>query len=99
MAPAIRCTTTTYALRGAEIEMYNQNNVPPPEYRVRTVARYVVTRYCHSYTHIPDDYKDGDSVGICGGSSEVIGEFENEQRAFEVAHAMARTEPVATVNA
>lgn len=78
--------------------MYNQHNVPPPEYRVRTVARYIVTRYCHPYCEIPDDYVEGQAVSGCAGSSEIIGEFENEQRAFEVAKAMASTEPVATVS-
>lgn len=79
--------------------MYNQHNVPPPEYRVRTVARYVVTRYCHPYCEIPDDYVEGQGVRLgSGGGSEIIGEFENEQRAFEVATAMAGREPSATVS-
>lgn len=79
--------------------MYNQHNVPPPEYRVRTVARYVVTRYCHPYVEIPEGYAGDHPVSLgSSGSSEVIGEFENEQRAFEVAQAMAGTELVATVS-
>ena len=68
--------------------MYDETNVPGPEYRVRTVARYVVTRYRHGYTG-----KDpvGQPVDI-GGSSGVIGEFRNEQQAFEVAQALAARE-------
>ncbi len=65
--------------------MYSETNVPGPEFRVRPVVRYVVTRYCHPYTS--EDGKSGNS-----GSSEVIAELPNEQRAFEVAQAMAKAE-------
>jgi hypothetical protein len=65
---------------------YNEDTVPPPEYRVRTVARHVVTRYCH-----PVVSKDG-RIGNGGGSS-VVGEFQSEQQAFEVAQALAAREP------
>ena len=65
--------------------MYDETNVPGPEYRVRTVVRYVVTRYCHPFTS-----RDG----TCGqsGSSTVVGEFHGEQQAFEVAQALAAQE-------
>ena len=65
--------------------MFDETNVPGPEFRVRPVVRYVVTRYCHPYTSA-----DGKSSN--GGSSEVIAELPNEQRAFEVASAMANAE-------
>ena len=77
---------TTYALRGAEIAMYDENNVPGPEYRVRTVPRYIVTRYCHPFTH-----SDPTMMGMSGGST-LVGEFQNEQQAFEVAQALAKAE-------
>ena len=66
--------------------MYDETNVPGPEYRVRTVARYVVTRYCHPYTHSNPEF-----IGNCGGST-VVGEFPAEQQAFEVAQALAGRE-------
>jgi hypothetical protein len=65
--------------------MYTEKNVPGPEFRVRPVVRYVVTRYCHPY-----QAEDG-SHGMTG-LSEVIAELPNEQRAFEVAQAMAKAE-------
>lgn len=65
--------------------IYNEDNVPGPEFRVRPVVRYVVTRYCHGY--VSRDGTHGSS-----GHSEVIAEMPNEQRAFEVAQAMARAE-------
>lgn len=61
--------------------MYNETNVPGPEYRVRPVVRYVVTRYFHPYQS--QDGKIGQN-----GSSEVIGEFDNEQLADQVCEAM-----------
>lgn len=64
--------------------MYDESNVPGPEYRVRTVIRYMVTRYCHPYQ------KNGEVMS--NGHSEVIAELPNEQRAFEVAQAMAKAE-------
>lgn len=65
--------------------MYNETNVPGPEFRVRPVVRYVVTRYCHGYEAL-------DGTHGSGGHSEVIAELPNEQRAFEVAQAMAKAE-------
>lgn len=74
--------------------MYDETNVPGPEYRVRTVVRYVVTRYCHPYQS-----RDG----ACGstGSSQIVGEFQNEQQAFEVAQALVAANAIeeATVSA
>lgn len=66
--------------------MYNETNVPGPEYRVRTVPRYIVTRYCHPFTH-----SDPTMIGDCGGS-KLVGEFENEQQAYEVAQALAKAD-------
>lgn len=65
--------------------MYDETNVPGPEFRVRTVVRYVVTRYCHPYQS--QDGKVGSS-----GSSHVVGEFPVEQDAFDVAKALAKAE-------
>jgi len=65
--------------------MYDETNVPGPEYRVRPVVRYVVTRYCHPYRA-----KDG-SHGM-DGSSQVIGEFAQEIHAHDVAVALAKHE-------
>ena len=66
--------------------MFNETNVPGPEYRVRTVVRYVVTRYCHPYQSI-------DGTHSMAGGSTVVGEFHGEQQAFEVAEALAAREP------
>lgn len=66
--------------------VYTEETVPAPEYRVRTVVRYVVTRYCHPY--VSRDGKTGSS-----GHSELLGEFHNEQRAYETAQALAAREP------
>lgn len=68
--------------------MYTEKNVPGPEYRVRPVVRYVVTRYCHPYHH---EHADG-TYSAASGGSEVIAELPNEQRAWEVAQAMAKAE-------
>lgn len=65
--------------------MYTQDNVPPPEYRVRTVVRYVVTRYCHPYEHT-----DG-MIGHCGGSVSVC-EVPTENGAHDIARALAHLE-------
>lgn len=72
--------------------MYDETNVPPPEYRVRTVVRYIVTRYCHPY-------RDSRRVGLddqpgCGvdGGSRAICEVDNENRAWEIAQALANQE-------
>lgn len=68
---------------------YNQHNVPGPEFRVRPVVRYVVTRFCFPYVHD----EGGDVAHSVPGGSEVIGEFPSEQRAYEVALAMGKLEP------
>lgn len=62
--------------------MYNESNVPLPEYRVRPVVRYVITRYCHGYV----DRASG--LGL-SGSSEVVAEVSNENRAEEIARQLA----------
>ena len=51
------------------------------EYRVRLVKRYVVTRF----------YQNGDGVGSSGGS-EMKGEFDNEESAYQVGYALAKDE-------
>lgn len=66
---------------------YNQFNVPGPEYQVRPVVRYVVTRYCHPYAHETDS-----GAHMVQGGSEVIAEFPSEPRAWEVAEALRRGE-------
>ena len=58
--------------------MYDETNVPGPEYRVRPVVRHLLTRYCHPYTA-----RDG-SVGSTG-HSQMLGTFDNEEQAHEVA--------------
>lgn len=68
--------------------MYDETNVPGPEYRVRTVVRFVVTRYCHPYVQT---LPDGDEISVPGGS-EVIAELPSERLAFQVAEAMAKAE-------
>lgn len=65
--------------------MYNESNVPGPEYRVRTVVRYVVTRYTHPY--IAENC--GQPLQIEGGS-RAIAEFPREQDAIDVATALAK---------
>lgn len=65
--------------------MYNETNVPGPEYRVRTVVRYVVTRYCHPYV-------SSDGLTGSSGQSTLIGEFQNEQQAYDVAQALSQAE-------
>jgi hypothetical protein len=67
--------------------MYDESNVPAPEYRVRTVVRYIVTRYCHPYT----DRNMGQPLSI-EGSSRVIAEFHREQDAIDVASSLAAVE-------
>lgn len=71
--------------------MYDETNVPGPEYRVRPVVRYAVTRYCHPY-----QAKDGTHGSP--GLSEVLGEFVNGNVAYDVAVAMAASEPRATAH-
>jgi hypothetical protein len=65
--------------------MYDETNVPGPEYRVRPVVRYVVTRYCHPYQTA------GGGAG-CTGGSEVVAEAPNEQQAEDIAKAMQAAE-------
>lgn len=65
--------------------MYDETNVPAPEFRVRPVVRYVVTRYCHPY-------QSRDGLHGATGSSQVIGEFDQEIHADEVARALAKDE-------
>jgi hypothetical protein len=65
--------------------MYNETNVPGPEYRVRPVTRFVVTKYFH-----PFQSEDGKIAFT--GSSEVIGLFDNEKQADTVATALAASE-------
>jgi hypothetical protein len=65
--------------------MYDETNVPGPEFRVRTVVRYVVTRYCHPY-------QSRDGTHGMQGSSTVVGEFQSELQACEVANALAYLE-------
>lgn len=74
--------------------MYDETNVPGPEYRVRTVVRHIVTRYCHPYTHVGDGTEP--PIPTSGGSS-LIGEFHNEQLAFDVASALSKADPRSTV--
>lgn len=66
-------------------KVYDETNVPAPEYRVRTVPRYIVTRYCFPY-------QSADGRVACSGRSDTVGEFPNEQRAFDVAQALAKSE-------
>lgn len=65
--------------------MYDETTVPAPEYRVRPVVRYIVTRYCHPYVSVD---------GKCGstGSSSVLGEFAKETDAEQVALALCAAE-------
>lgn len=53
------------------------------EYRVRPVTRYVVTRYC--------ERSDDSGEPVCA-SSEARGEFDNADRAHDVAYALCRSE-------
>ena len=62
--------------------MYDETNVPGPEFRVRAVTRHVVTRYFHPYQS--RDGKQGST-----GSSEVVAEVASEQIAIDIASALA----------
>lgn len=66
--------------------MHDETTVPGPEFRVRPVIRYVVTRYFHPY--LSRDGSHGSS-----GRSEVVGEFHNEDTAREVAYSMMNGMP------
>lgn len=79
--------------------MYDETNVPGPEYRVRQVVRYLVTVYFHPY--LTKDQK-GFPLPI-EGSSKVIGEFDRDdnaelvreglQKQADTQHARMRSEP------
>lgn len=65
--------------------MYDETNAEGPEFRVRTVVRYLVTRFSPPHRDL--------SGKVCStGSSKVVGEFQNEQQAFVVAQALANSE-------
>lgn len=68
---------------------HNESNVPPPEYRIRTVVRHVVTRYCHPYTV---KNSNGDGIFNVNGGSSVICEVPSEQGAYDIATALALAE-------
>jgi hypothetical protein len=66
--------------------MYDETNVPGPEYKVRPVVRYLVTVYFHPYLA-----KDQSGFPLpIEGSSKVVGEFEREDRALEVQEALQK---------
>lgn len=67
---------------------YDETNVPPPEYRVRTVVRYVVTRYCHPYNQLGV----ADHLAFVPGGSRPVCEVEDENKAWEIAQALANQE-------
>lgn len=57
--------------------MYDETNVPCPEYKVRPVVRYLVTVYFHPYMA-----KDQHGFPLpIEGSSKVIGEFDRDDNA------------------
>jgi hypothetical protein len=65
--------------------MFNESNVPKPEYRVRTVTRHVVTRYCYEYTDsVTGDHRPGSSSVVCEVASEIGG--------YDIAQALAKAE-------
>lgn len=66
--------------------MYDETNVPGPEYKVRPVVRYLVTVFYHGYMA-----KDQHGYPIqIDGSSRVVGEFEREDQAMLVQEAMQK---------
>lgn len=66
--------------------MYDENNVPGPEYKVRPVVRYLVTVFFHGYMT-----KDQHGYPLeIQGSSRVIGEFEREDHADDVKQALQK---------
>ncbi len=71
--------------------MYDQHNVPPPEFRVRPVVKYVVTKYCHPYTHKPGLGINDKEIPVSGGSS-VVCEVVGEAAAYDIARALANAE-------
>jgi hypothetical protein len=76
--------------------MYDETNVPGPEYRVRTVVRHIVTRYCHPYKD-SRIVQIGPIDGVMPGGCTAVGEFQNERQAYDVAHALSLTDPGSTV--
>lgn len=68
--------------------MYDQTNVPGPEYKTRPVVRYLVTVYYHGYMA-----KDQHNYPMeIQGSSRVVGEFEREDMAMAVQEALQKRE-------
>jgi hypothetical protein len=63
--------------------MYDETNVPGPEYKVRPVVRYAVTAYYHPY-------QSRDGGHACAGSSRVLCECDSERSAELLAHAMTK---------
>jgi hypothetical protein len=62
--------------------MHDESNVPGPEFKVRSVTRYVVTRYFYPY-------KKADALGgVVEGYSEVLAEVPTEEKAIEIAQCM-----------
>lgn len=61
--------------------MYDETNVPGPDYRVQPVVRYAVTAYYHPYQS-----RDGRSGS--SGSHKVLAECDNEQNADEIVRSM-----------
>lgn len=61
--------------------MYDETNVPGPDYQVRPVIRYAVTAYYHPYQSL--DGKVGSS-----GCHKVLAECENEHNADEIVRAL-----------
>lgn len=54
------------------------------EYRVRPVTRYVVTRF--------ESEKVPPGVGTTAGVSRTLGEYENDDTAYQVGYALCRAE-------
>ena len=75
------------------------HHLPPPrgqkddgmtkkvEYRVRSVTKYIVTRY--------EESGNADGLAVCAGSTQ-HGTFENGETAYHVARALCRQEHVAS---
>lgn len=64
--------------------MYDETNVPLPEYQVRPVTRYVLTRFTHPFIDIAGVEQPG--------QSSVIAEFGNGEGANDVADAMRKND-------
>jgi hypothetical protein len=79
------------SLRAVENDMYDETNVPGPEYKVRPVVRYLVTVYFHPYTA-----KDQHGFPLpIEGSSKVIGEFDRDDNAELVRAGLQKLEDAA----